>query len=124
MRWRSLTVGTALMVVIGACRGGPLTIEEFSADTGCTADGVMEITASGTARAVGDIRYNMISAGLPSLWCEGLVHRLLDGAEISGYLFNSDTDDPLEFEVTADGYTYLSGTGSVTDPDGKVTNLP
>ena len=124
MRWRSIPVLVALVVVVGACSDGPFTIEEFGADSGCTADGVMEITASGQSRAVGDIDYNMISSGLPSAWCEGLIHRLQDGAEISGYVFNSEPGSPLEFEVTADGYTYLSGTGSVTDPDGKVTTLP
>ncbi len=123
-RWRTLAAGTALLMVVGACGGGPFTIEEFKADTGCTADGVMEITASGQTRAVGDIEYFMISAGLPSPWCEGLVHRMPDGVEISGYVFDSEPGDPLEFVVEADGYVYLAGSGSVTNPDGKVTNLP
>lgn len=124
MRWKVAPAMLALMLIAAACSSGPYTIEEFTADTGCTADGMMEVSASGSARAVGDIEYNMISAGLPSAWCEGMIHRLLDGAEISGYVFNSEAGDPLEFEVTRDGYAYMSGTGSVTDPDGGVTDLP
>jgi len=128
-RWstqrRLLIAVPALLIVMLACGGGgPFTIEDLSADTGCTGDGTMEILADGSVRAVGDIQYEMLTDGLPSPWCLNLVHRWLDTMDVEGYSFDSDPGDPLEFTVMEAGYTYASGSGTVTTPDGDVVTLP
>jgi hypothetical protein len=123
MRWRWAAAGAVLALAVGACSSGPFTIEWYPA-SGCTGDGTMIILASGSVQTVGEVQYQMSSAGMPSMWCEGLVHQFQDGAEISDWVFGSDASDPLTFEVTADGYVYVGGTGSVTDPEGSVTQLP
>jgi hypothetical protein len=123
MRWKSLTSIAAIALVVGACSSGPYTIEWYPV-SGCSADGTLIVLAGGGLQSVGNVQYQMSSAGSPSMWCEGLVHQFEDGAEISDWVFESEAGDPLRFEVTPDGYVYLEGTGSVTDADGKVTTLP
>lgn len=120
-----LLAGAALMLVVLACGGGgPFTIEDLSADTGCTGDGTMEILADGSVRAVDDIQYEMLTDGFPSPWCLNLVHRWMDTMDLDGYVFESDPADPLEFTVMEAGYTYTAGSGTVTTPDGDVVTLP
>lgn len=120
----SLTAALLLMTAVSSCGGGPFTIGEWHASSSCTADGTMEILESGNVRSLGEIQYHMSSSGMPSIWCEGLVHRWPTTGEIEGYEFSSDPGDPLEFTVGADGYQYLAGAGTVTTPEGKVVELP
>ena len=123
MRWRLVALLGALVLAASACSSGPFTIEWYPS-SGCSADGTLIVLEAGGLQSVGQIQYQMSSAGSPSMWCEGLIHQFQDGAEISDWVFTSEAGDPLTFEVTADGYVYVEGTGSVTDPDGKVTTLP
>ncbi len=59
------------------------------------------------------------------LWSPGSRHTILGKMSNYGYLFASDSSDPLVFEVDAKlGYVYKSGRGTVTTPDGKVVTLP
>ena len=59
------------------------------------------------------------------LWCYGAVHTWIGEATYEGYTFVSDEDDPLRFIVDKNkGYLYVSGTGSVTLPDGTEVTLP
>lgn len=124
VRWRALVGGVAVLVVTAGCGVGSFTIDELEAATHCSGTGTWVILASGEARALGDIDVHLSSAGMPTPWCEGLVHRWPEGGEISGYEFTSDPSDPLEFTVGADGYVYRGGTGTVTTPEGKIIELP
>lgn len=112
--------------------GGSLVIDEIAADEACTAEGTLEMGPNGSSRATKGTEFQLQN-GLPSIWCEGIVHRWVKGGgELpvptdegkATYVIDSDADDPLEFVVTEDGYTYQSGSGSVTMPDGDVVDLP
>jgi hypothetical protein len=63
------------------------------------------------------------SSGFPSPFCTGAKHTWLGTVNDSGYTFTSDATTPLQFEVTGDGYKYVSGKGTVAQPDGKVVTL-
>jgi hypothetical protein len=116
-------LAVVLVLGIGACSTGPFTIEWYPT-SGCSAEGTMLLLEDGGVESLGDIQYSFSSAGMPSIWCEGLIHEFEDGAQISDWTFGSESGDPLRFEVTADGYVYVGGSGSVTDPEGNVTELP
>lgn len=63
--------------------------------------------------------------GAWALWCPGAKHTWTGTLSYEGYTFESDATNPLVFIVTADGaYQYLSGKGSVTQPDGEVVVFP
>ena len=57
------------------------------------------------------------------LFCYGAKHTWLGTLTYAGYTFASDSNSPLQFTVTPEGYQYISGTGTVTLPDGTVKNL-
>lgn len=123
-RGRVAALGTYLLLVAACGGGGPFTIEELSADTGCRGDGTMEILGDGSVRALGDIEYEMLTDGIPGPWCLDLVHRWLEPMDIEGYTFESEPGDPLEFTVMDAGYTHTGGRGTVTTPDGDRITLP
>lgn len=55
----------------------------------------------------------------------GVTHRWLGKAEYQGYVFESDSINPLVFKVVRDkGYTYLRGVGIIKKPDGTIIKLP
>lgn len=59
------------------------------------------------------------------IWCYGAKHTWIGTLTYAGYTFASDTGDPLQFMIDQKrGYVYMGGTGTVTEPDGSVTNLP
>jgi hypothetical protein len=62
-------------------------------------------------------------SGFPSPFCTGAKHTWLGTVSHSGYTFTSDATTPLQFEVTDDGYKYVSGKGTVGQPDGKIVTL-
>jgi hypothetical protein len=120
-RWAAPAI---LVFVLGACSGGgPFTIEWYSV-SGCEAVGTVELLPGAQMRTVGEIEYRFSSGGSPTMWCEGLLHRWIGASEFEGYTFDSSEDAPLEFEVTAEGYVYKGGTGTVTTPEGKTITLP
>jgi protein-disulfide isomerase len=61
--------------------------------------------------------------GYMSAGCNGAKHTLIGKVSISGYLFDSDEQSPLQFRVGKGGYAYVAGKGSVTMPDGTVVTL-
>lgn len=69
----------------------------------------------------GSVSIGHSSGFLP--FCTGAKHTWLGTVTYSGYTFTSDATTPLQFEVTADGYRYVSGKGTVAQPDGKVVTL-
>ena len=59
------------------------------------------------------------------IWCYGAKHTWMGNLTYGDYTFDSDDNSPLQFVLDrVKGYTYLSGTGSVTKPDGKTVELP
>jgi hypothetical protein len=59
------------------------------------------------------------------IWCYGAKHTWVGTLTYADYTFASDAADPLQFIIDKNrGYVYLSGKGSVTAPDGTVTDLP
>ncbi len=66
-----------------------------------------------------------IGAGRMNLWCNGAKHTWIGTLTYKGYIFKSDKDSPLQFEVKeGKGYAYRAGKGSVTFPNGKINVLP
>ena len=60
-----------------------------------------------------------------TIWCYGAKHTWMGKLTYGGYTFDSDEDSPLQFTLDSrKGYTYLSGKGNVTQPDGKIVELP
>lgn len=115
---------------IVSCGLGTFTIkdENFQATDICNGEGTFEISTMGgevQVKAQDDIQTHMLKDGFPSIWCHGLSHEFIGTVSLHGYTFKSDPVEPLKFMVDRKkGYYYISGKGSVKDPEGKVTNLP
>jgi hypothetical protein len=59
------------------------------------------------------------------VWCYDARHTWIGTLTYADYTFASDASDPLVFVVKENqGYVYMGGKGSVTEPDGTVVNLP
>ena len=66
-----------------------------------------------------------IRAGGLTIWCYGAKHTWMGKLTYGGYTFDSDENSPLQFTLDSrKGYIYLSGKGNVTQPDGKIVELP
>ena len=125
---------TVLLIItalsLSGCGSGTFAIKDvnFQASDACDGTGTLEVfmeNDSVQAKALDDIQTKLIKSGFPSMWCHGLVHQYRGTVEVSGYTFESDANDPLQFKVDrTKGFYYLSGKGTVTDPNGKVTTLP
>ena len=125
-----VSVTIVLLLILTGCGSGTFTIkdENFQATDICDGTGTYEIFMENGevhAKTQGDIQTKMLKSGFPSAWCHGLTHQFVGTVNVFGYTFESDASDPLKFTVDRDkGFYYTSGKGTVTDPDGKVTNLP
>ena len=126
--WIATTV--VILLSMTGCRLDTFVIEDdnFQATDVCDGTGTLEIfmkNGAVQAKGQGDTQITMLKDGMPSVWCHGLTHRFTGTVTVSGYTFESDVSDPLEFTVDRDkGLYYTSCKGIVTDPDGKVTTLP
>jgi hypothetical protein len=59
------------------------------------------------------------------MWGHGAKHTWIGKIKYQGYIFESDSKEPLQFKVDNDlGYIYLAGKGTVTFPDGHQVILP
>ena len=66
-----------------------------------------------------------IRGGKLTVWCYGAKHTWMGKLTYEGYIFASDENSPLQFQVdNSKGYLYLAGKGSVTFTDGKTVQLP
>ena len=107
----------------------PLSIEgeAFEADVQdtCSVDvAITEVVGDGLRIEVlsGSIR---IHQGGLTIWCYGAKHTWIGNLTYGGYTFESDENNPLQFILDRDkGYSYLSGQGTVTQPDGSSVELP
>jgi hypothetical protein len=107
----------------------PLSIEgeAFEADVQdtCSVDvAITEVVGEGLRIEVlsGSIR---IHQGGLTIWCYGAKHTWIGNLTYGGYTFESDESNPLQFILDRDeGYSYLSGQGSVVQPDGSSVQLP
>lgn len=125
-----LVLMAILMTTLSGCGSGTYTIkdEEFKASDICDGTGTFEIVSengSVQAKVLGDVKSHMLKSGMPGIWCHGFIHQFTGTVKVNGYTFVSDASDPLKFTVDRKkGYYYTSGKGTITDPKGKVTNLP
>lgn len=130
IRLMMLFCGVILFVGCISNKEPPFVIEseKFAASEVCDAEGVYELQMEKgdlTIKAREDIQINMIRDGVPSPWCHGLTHIFLGEVHYGGYIFDSSSDDPLQFVVDRDkGYYYKEGTGEVTKPEGEIVELP
>jgi hypothetical protein len=107
----------------------PLVIqgEAFEADVqdSCSVDvAITEVVGNG-------LRIEVLSGSIPirqgglTIWCYGAKHTWMGNLTYGDYTFDSDDNSPLQFILDrVKGYTYLSGTGRVTQPDGRTAELP
>ncbi|MFN2218696.1 MAG: FHA domain-containing protein [Anaerolineae bacterium] len=101
--------------------------EAFEADVqdSCSVDvAITEVIGDG-------LRIKVLSGSIPirqnglTIWCYGAKHTWMGNLTYGDYTFDSDDNNPLQFILDRiKGYTYLSGTGRVTQPDGKIVELP
>lgn len=62
--------------------------------------------------------------GQLAVWCYGARHQWIGTIDYEGYIFASDVNDPLQFEIVKDtGYRFVGGIGTLTYPDGKQVPL-
>lgn len=62
--------------------------------------------------------------GQLAVWCYGAKHQWIGTIDYEGYIFASDENDPLQFEIVKDaGYRFIAGVGTLTYPDGKQVSL-
>ena len=107
----------------------PLVIkgEAFEADgqEPCSVDvAILEVVGEGLRIQVLSGSIAIRQGGL-TVWCYGAKHTWIGNLTYGGYTFDSDENSPLQFTLDqTDGYTYLGGKGSVTQPDGRVVELP
>ncbi len=121
-----IVISLILLCFVNACGTGVYTIKDdnFTASDICDGQGVWVLHSEG-ATAQGDISVTMLKDGFPNIWCHGLTHMWVGEATYAGYTFKSSQDDPLYFVVDRQkGYYYIKGSGTVTEPDGKVVTLP
>ena len=58
--------------------------------------------------------------GQLAVWCYGARHQWIGTIDYEGYIFASDENDPMQFEIVKDaGYRFVGGIGTLTYPDGK-----
>jgi hypothetical protein len=107
----------------------PLVVqgEAFEADVqdSCSVDvAITEVVEGG-------LRIEVLSGSIPirqgglTIWCYGAKHTWIGNLTYGDYTFESDEDSPLQFILDrVKGYTYLAGTGSVVQPNGKTVELP
>jgi len=121
---------TIIVAALSGCGSGTFTIKNknFRATDICDGTGTLEIymeNGAVQAKAQDEIQTHMLKSGFPSVWCHGLTHQFVGTVKVSDYTFESDANEPLQFMVDRNkGFYYVSGKGTVTDPDGKVTTLP
>ena len=114
-----------------ACGTGAFTIQDknFRA-ANADATGTLQIfmkNGKAEVKVVNDIQTEMHGNMSMSdvMWSHGLIHQFVGEVKLYDYIFKSDSGDPLTFTVDREkGYCYVSGAGSVTNPDGKTTTLP
>jgi hypothetical protein len=71
------------------------------------------------------VRFNPSGGYDQTIWADGVTHTWVGKVTYEGYVFDSDGSKPLVFRVDKDnGYTYVGGKGTVTEPNGKSTTLP
>ena len=135
--------GTFCAIVIGAAMlsgwagtpaQGPYVIKDDafvdrSTSGACSTDVGLEMTAGQLqARAIPERNVSgmaEIRGGRFVIFCVGAKHTLIGRVTLHGYVFDSDSKDPLRFVVGSDnGYVYVAGKGTVTSPDGRVQSLP
>jgi hypothetical protein len=91
-------------------------------------DGKLELTITLRPEDIGIIspsKGNDVKEKDMLLWCNGATHKWIGKFIYSGYTFDSDKENPLQFRVDKDkGYVYVGGRGTVTTPDGMVVKLP
>lgn len=104
----------------------PLVIadKEFEADikSSCSTD----VLIKGYSNGVFSIGGGSISMrdGKIALWCYGAKHKWIGKIVYADYVFESDENDPMQFEIVKDvGYRFIGGVGSITYPDGKQVEL-
>ena len=62
--------------------------------------------------------------GRIALWCYGAKHKWIGTIEFSDYVFASDENDPMQFQIVQnEGYKFIGGIGVLTYPDGKQVSL-
>lgn len=62
--------------------------------------------------------------GQLAVWCYGAKHQWIGTIDYEGYIFASDENDPLQFEIDKDaGYKFVAGVGTLTYPDGTQISL-
>jgi hypothetical protein len=117
-----------LAVLLTGCDFGPYVIKDWHASSACDGEGVIEWSMQNGKPIIttqGEVQYSFFSAGMPSPWCGGLQHVWIGTVEFEDYKFESDAENPLMFRVDRErGYIYLSGTGTITTPDGASVDLP
>jgi predicted component of type VI protein secretion system len=101
--------------------------EAFEADVqdSCSVDvAITEVIGDG-------LRIKVLSGSIPirqgglTIWCYGAKHTWMGNLTYGDYTFDSDDNSPLQFILDrVKGYIYLSGTGRVTQPNGKTVELP
>lgn len=78
------------------------------------ADGVFSIGGGSVAFMNGQL----------AVWCYGAKHQWIGTIEYEGYIFASDENDPMQFEIVKDeGYRFVGGVGSLTYPDDTQVEL-
>jgi len=121
---------TIVVANLSSCGSGTFTInnEDFQATDICDGEGTFEIYMNKgdvQVKAQNDIQTHMLKDGFPSIWCHGLTHQFIGTVSLYGFTFVSDPGEPLKFLVDRKkGYYYISGKGTITDTDGKLTTLP
>lgn len=117
-------LSTLFLVLITGCNSNSFIIKDdaFQAtyQENCKVD--VQIQASGNSfRVSGQGEFH----NGEMVWlCYGAKHTWIGLVTYSGFSFSSDSNAPLQFKLDKKGYVYLSGTGTITFPDGTVVNLP
>jgi len=111
-------------------RPAPLVFkgEAFEADaqTACSNTDVAITEVVGDALRIEVLSGSIsIREGGLTIWCYGAKHTWIGNLTYGGYTFISDEESPLQFILDrSKGYTFLSGKGTVVQPDGTSVELP
>ena len=96
----------------------------FESDGPSTCETDITITEVNGEELAFNARVLSITQNGISIWCYGATHVWTGTWTWHGYTFASDADDPLVFRLLeSSGYTYISGSGTVTQPGGEVVAL-